>query len=209
MSGPRPATERIEIGTAVIPTPLRHPFQMAVQATTTQQACGGRFTLGIGLSHKIMMEDSMGLSFDKPVLQMRETLEALAAMLSGEAFDYQGELYKSRFAPFELGTPVEVLVAALDLLEHGAVPRRTQPLLCAPLPRHALRRSLQRGVRVCAARDGGGQRVERRERLQQPAPWRLCSNILSDSRVRNLKRRRQQRQRSRRQISQHRRRRAL
>jgi len=107
------ATERIEIGTAVIPTPLRHPFQMAVQATTTQQACGGRFTLGIGLSHKIMMEDSMGLSFDKPVLQMRETLEALAAMLSGEAFDYQGELYKSRFAPFELGTPVEVLVAAL------------------------------------------------------------------------------------------------
>src|ERR1700710_695021 len=42
------ATDRIEIGTAVVPIQTRHPLIMAQQALTTQIACGGRFTLGIG-----------------------------------------------------------------------------------------------------------------------------------------------------------------
>ena len=44
-------TERIEIGTAVVPIQTRHPIPMAQQALTTQVACGGRFTLGLGPSH--------------------------------------------------------------------------------------------------------------------------------------------------------------
>jgi alkanesulfonate monooxygenase SsuD/methylene tetrahydromethanopterin reductase-like flavin-dependent oxidoreductase (luciferase family) len=42
-------TERIEIGTAVVPTYTRHPYNMAQAAGTAQSACAGRFTLGIGL----------------------------------------------------------------------------------------------------------------------------------------------------------------
>ena len=107
-------TERIEIGTAVIPTPSRHPFAMATQAATVQQACGGRFTLGIGLSHKMMIEGVLGLSFDRPVLQTREYLDVLVPMLRGELVDYQGELYATHaFSAIPFGTPVEVLVAAL------------------------------------------------------------------------------------------------
>ena len=39
-------TSRIEMGTAVTPTFLRHPVAMAQQALTVQSIAGGRFTLG-------------------------------------------------------------------------------------------------------------------------------------------------------------------
>ena len=67
-------TERIEFGTAVIPTFPTHPLTMAKQALTAQVACGGRLTLGLGLSHKPMIEDVMGLSYEKPAAHMREYL---------------------------------------------------------------------------------------------------------------------------------------
>ena len=106
-------TERIEIGTGVIPTPMRHPYALAHQALTTQQACGGRFTLGIGLSHKVMVESVLGMSYDRPLRKMREYLEVLNPMLRGEAVDHAGEIYTARFGPMSLGAPVSVLVDAL------------------------------------------------------------------------------------------------
>jgi F420-dependent oxidoreductase-like protein len=106
-------TERVEIGTAVVPTPVSHPFALGNQAATAQQACGGRFTLGIGLSHKVMVENVLGMKFERPVRQMREYLEVLGPMLRGEPVGYEGEIYTARFAPLPLGTPVSVLVAAL------------------------------------------------------------------------------------------------
>jgi alkanesulfonate monooxygenase SsuD/methylene tetrahydromethanopterin reductase-like flavin-dependent oxidoreductase (luciferase family) len=50
---------------------------MAQQALTAQVACGGRFALGIGLSHRIVIEDMFGFSFAKPARHMREYLEVL------------------------------------------------------------------------------------------------------------------------------------
>ena len=52
-------TRRIEIGTAVVPTHSRHPFYMAQQALTTAAACGGRFVLGLGPSHKVVIWGSI------------------------------------------------------------------------------------------------------------------------------------------------------
>ena len=70
-------TQRIELGTAVVPTYPRHPAAIAQQALTTQAACGGRFTLGIGLSHKLVIEDMFGLSYAKPASHMREYMLSL------------------------------------------------------------------------------------------------------------------------------------
>ena len=53
-------TTSIELGTAVVPTFPRHPTVMAQQALTAQSTCGGRFTLGIGLSHQIVIESLFG-----------------------------------------------------------------------------------------------------------------------------------------------------
>lgn len=45
------STSSIELGTAVVPVQTRHPLILAQQALTTNAACGGRFTLGLGVSH--------------------------------------------------------------------------------------------------------------------------------------------------------------
>jgi alkanesulfonate monooxygenase SsuD/methylene tetrahydromethanopterin reductase-like flavin-dependent oxidoreductase (luciferase family) len=65
-------TSRLELGTAVVPTYPRHPMAMAQQALTAAAAAGGRFALGIGLSHQIVIESMLGLSWAKPFSHMRE-----------------------------------------------------------------------------------------------------------------------------------------
>lgn len=107
-------THRIELGTAVVPTYPRHPHALAQQALTTQAAAGGRFTLGIGLSHQILIENMLGLSYAQPARHMREYLSVLVPLLRGEKAEYAGELYRVSAA---LRVPdaddVPVLVAAL------------------------------------------------------------------------------------------------
>lgn len=105
---------RIELGTAVVPTYPRHPITLAGQALTVQAASGGRFTLGIGLSHQIVIEGMFGYSFDKPVRHMREYLSALMPLVSGEAADFEGETLTAKATMDVAGAdPVPVLVAAL------------------------------------------------------------------------------------------------
>ena len=82
---------RIELGTAVVPTFPRHPMMLAGQALTVQQATGDRLALGIGLSHRIVVEDLWGYSYDKPVRHLREYLEALLPLLRGESVAVTGE----------------------------------------------------------------------------------------------------------------------
>jgi 5,10-methylenetetrahydromethanopterin reductase len=81
----------IELGTAVVPTYPRHPAVLAQQALTTDLAVGGRLTLGIGLSHQIVIEDMYGYSFDKPARHMREYLAVLGPLLAGEPVAFDGE----------------------------------------------------------------------------------------------------------------------
>jgi 5,10-methylenetetrahydromethanopterin reductase len=104
----------IELGTAVVPTYPRHPAVLAQQALTTDTALGGRLTLGIGLSHKIVIEDMYGLSFDRPARHMREYLSILLPLLNGEQAAFDGETMRARIG---LTTPrparVPVLLAAL------------------------------------------------------------------------------------------------
>jgi F420-dependent oxidoreductase-like protein len=76
-------TERIEIGTAVVPIQTRHPLIMAQQALTTQIACAGRFTLGIGPSHHWIISDQLGLPYDRPARLVRDYLDVLNAAFDG------------------------------------------------------------------------------------------------------------------------------
>jgi F420-dependent oxidoreductase-like protein len=107
-------TAKIELGTAVVPTYPRHPFAIAQQALTTQAASRGRFVLGIGLSHKIVIENMLGFSYEKPAKHMREYLHVLAPLLRGEGVQFQGEQYRVA-AQLQVpgATRVPLLVAAL------------------------------------------------------------------------------------------------
>ena len=107
-------TERIRLGTAVVPTYPRHPSAMAQQALTTQAACSGRFQLGIGLSHKMVIEDMLGLSYERPARHMREYMEVLAPLLRGEPARVEGEQYRVNLGLAVPGSSdVPVLIAAL------------------------------------------------------------------------------------------------
>ena len=73
----------IELGTAVVPTFPRHPMAIAQQCLTVSAACDGRLTLGIGLSHQVVIETMMGLSYEKPVRHMRDYLSVLGPLSRG------------------------------------------------------------------------------------------------------------------------------
>jgi 5,10-methylenetetrahydromethanopterin reductase len=106
----------LRIGTAVVPTYPRHPLMLASQALTVAACAPGRFTLGIGLSHQVVIEGSFGYSFDKPVRHLREYLDVLMPALAGEAVRYRGEVFNATtMAPLHLAgaAPPPVLVAAL------------------------------------------------------------------------------------------------
>lgn len=104
----------LSIGTAVVPTYPRHPMMLAAQALTLQQLSHGRFTLGIGLSHQIVIESMLGISFDKPVRHLREYLSILLPLVRGEASDFAGDTLTAKVTlDIPDAPPVPVLVAAL------------------------------------------------------------------------------------------------
>lgn len=108
------ATTTLEVGTAVTPTFPRHPHAMAQQALTAAAAAKGRFTLGIGLSHKIVIEDMLGMSWAKPYSHMREYLAVLAPLVRQGAVQFQGEEYRVNAGVSVPGaSPCPILVAAL------------------------------------------------------------------------------------------------
>ena len=77
------ATTRIEIGTAVVPIQPRHPIALAHQALSTQAVCGGRLTLGLGVSHHWVIDEMLGLPYEHPAATMRDYLDVLDQALAG------------------------------------------------------------------------------------------------------------------------------
>jgi 5,10-methylenetetrahydromethanopterin reductase len=106
--------EGIELGTAVVPVYPRHPAVLAQQALTVAAATGGRLTLGIGLSHKVVIEDMYGYSFDRPARYMDEYLSILLPLLDGQPVSFTGETMSAHLA-LSVVHPgrVPVLLAAL------------------------------------------------------------------------------------------------
>ena len=64
-------TTRIEIGTAVVPVQPRHPIALSHQALSTQAACEGRLTLGLGVSHHWVIDEMLGLPYERPAATLR------------------------------------------------------------------------------------------------------------------------------------------
>ncbi|MGR9090678.1 MAG: TIGR03564 family F420-dependent LLM class oxidoreductase [Gammaproteobacteria bacterium] len=108
-------TDRIEVGTAVTPTYPRHPSAIAQQAVTAASMAKNRFTLGIGLSHKMVIEDMLGMSFAKPARHMKEYLDVLIPLLRGDLVNYDGNEYRVHNTQIKVPgvDDVPVIIAAL------------------------------------------------------------------------------------------------
>ena len=108
------ATREIELGTAVVPTYPRHPMALAQQALTAQAAAGGRLLLGIGVSHRPVVEDRWGMSFRTPASHMDEYLTILQSLMETGSVDFAGEHFRVSGEIARLtDSPPSVCVAAL------------------------------------------------------------------------------------------------
>ena len=108
------ATSRVEVGTGVVPTYPRHPFAMAQQAVTVNAAIGQRLLLGIGLSHQVVIEGMLGLSFARSYSHMKEYVGALAPLVREGKVSFNGELYRVNAQLRVPGAaPFPILLAAL------------------------------------------------------------------------------------------------
>ncbi len=124
-----------EVGTSVVPLYGRHPVSLAQQARTAQSAWGGRFTLGVGPSHKAMVEPSLGLSWARPLGFTRDFLAGMAPLLAGEQADVDGTEVVTHAALGIDAAPTPVLLAALGpkMLElAGRVSAGTTVGQCGP-----------------------------------------------------------------------------
>lgn len=109
------ATERIELGTSILPTYSCHPSLMAGRALATSLAMGRQgFTLGVGPSHQPVIESMLGLSYDHPGRHTEEYMQVLAPLLRGEAVSFSGDEYRVNApARGEVPHQVPLLLAAL------------------------------------------------------------------------------------------------
>ena len=101
------------------PVALSEPCHLAAlgqQALTASAMARGRFSLGISLSHKIVIEDSLGLSYARPAKTMREYLEVLNPILNGETAHFEGDLYNVNVTVQvnDATLPVPLLTAGSD-----------------------------------------------------------------------------------------------
>jgi len=92
------ATQRVRLGTGVLPIYTRHPTAMAQMAATLDELSGGRFILGIGISHKVTVEGMWGLHLENPVQAMREYVDIVRASLRDGGSSLEGEQFTARWA---------------------------------------------------------------------------------------------------------------
>ena len=106
--------DTIEVGSGVLPIQVQHPTQLAQRVLTLNAIAGGRFTLGIGMSHRMVTEQMWGISYEKPVRRMREYLDGLLPLLAGQSAEAVGETVTTRGSLQIPGAPTpDVYIAAL------------------------------------------------------------------------------------------------
>ncbi|HKW59703.1 MAG TPA: LLM class flavin-dependent oxidoreductase [Candidatus Dormibacteraeota bacterium] len=108
-------TQRVRLGTGVLPIYTRHPTAMAQMAATLDEVSGGRFILGIGVSHKVTVEGMWGMQLEEPVEAMREYLTIVRTSLSDGGCTFNGRFFTARWqysGPRRADVPI--MISALN-----------------------------------------------------------------------------------------------
>ena len=109
-------TEKIKLGTGVLPIYSRTPAACAQIAATVDEMAGGRVVLGIGVSHRVTVENWYGQTIDKPVREMREYATTVRAILNGEPPPQDNVKFKTNFQLMGYGARPDfpIYIAALS-----------------------------------------------------------------------------------------------
>ncbi|MFB6088001.1 MAG: TIGR04024 family LLM class F420-dependent oxidoreductase [Haloarculaceae archaeon] len=87
-------TDDVGIGTSILNVYSRSPALVGQTAATLQEVSDGRFRLGLGPSGPVLVENWHGVEFDRPLRRTREAVEIVRAVLSGDAVDYDGDVFE-------------------------------------------------------------------------------------------------------------------
>ena len=130
------ATERVKLGTGVLPIYTRHPTAMLQMAATLDELSGGRFILGIGVSHKVTVEGMWGLKLEHPVESMREYVSIVRAGLVEGAASVDGKHFSAHWtysAPRRGNLPIMLSALSPHMLElAGEVADGVVLWMCGP-----------------------------------------------------------------------------
>lgn len=108
------ATSGLELGTSVVQTYPCHPVLQAQRAAAVANAIERGFTLGVGPSHRPVIENLYGMSYEHAGRHTEEYVTILSALLAGEGVDFKGEDFEVHLgAGLKPVAPVSILVAAL------------------------------------------------------------------------------------------------
>ena len=148
-------TERVRIGTAIIPVYTRTPAVFASTARVLWELSKGRFILGLGSSSQTMMENWHGQTFEKPLTRVKETTELVKQMLNGEKTSYDGQTVQShgyRQLGIEGGAqPVYMAALRPKMLETAA--EFSDGVILNLFPKQALPKMIEH-IRIGAERAG-------------------------------------------------------
>ncbi len=166
-------TSRVELGVGIVPTYPRHPLALAQQAATTQAICGGRLTLGVGVSHRPVIEGLHGIPYTSPAEHMREYLSVLGPLLRDGSVTYRGSFFQIDGGFTVPGTsPVSIVVGALSprmVQIAGELADGVVTWLAGP---RSLEASIVPGVHASAASAGRS-----RPRIVAAVPVAVCDDV--------------------------------
>ncbi len=114
------ATRTLKLGTGVLPIYTRHPTAMAQMAASLDEMSGGRFILGIGISHRVTVEAMWGMAITRPVDAMRQYLTIVKASLRDGSADFEGDQFTARWrysAPRRPDLPIMISALSPKMLE--------------------------------------------------------------------------------------------
>ena len=148
-------TQRCRIGTAIIPVYSRTPAVLASTAHVLHKLSEGRFILGLGSSSQTMMENWHGLTFEKPLTRVKETVQLIQSMLRGEKSDFDGATVKSRgYRQLPLDESAQpIFMAALRGRMLEAAAEFSDGVILNLFPKDALPKMMQH-IKVGAERAG-------------------------------------------------------
>jgi 5,10-methylenetetrahydromethanopterin reductase len=145
----------IEVASGVVPIQNQHPTLLAQRALTLNIIGDGRFTLGIGVTHRAVTEGMWGISWDKSVKRLSEYLDGLLPLLAKKQVDAPGELVTTRGALQIPNAPTpQVYVAALGPQMLRVAGRRTAGTITWMTGRKTLREHVGPTLRAAAADAG-------------------------------------------------------
>jgi F420-dependent oxidoreductase-like protein len=178
-------TDRIEIGTAVVPVQPRHPVALAQQALSVQALCKGRLSLGLGVSHHWIIDEMLGLPYERPAATMRAYLDVLDQALRGPGpVNVTNEMFEVH-NPLDITdvVPTPVLLAALGPAMLRLAGERTDGTILWMADERAIGSHV--APRITQAAEAAGRPAPR---IVAGIPVCLCSDSEVDSAVRRTNR---------------------